>query len=235
MPALTFLTVDTISAWSKLRFGRVEAFKQARSSFAAKSRSMLGLQIATPGFGRENPRIHSHIAVKDPGRSLLYKRCARSPDSHLTRLVAMSSLIAPLSELKALLASGLISEELYTTHCERLLSALHDHPPETPPQPNAANAANAAKPPQTTSPSKSERSMAMSMAYSDPDGLAEFGVQLSSAELAGLDIKSQSSNGSALTQVFVPSSASPELSPGLPVSTPLQNNEVPAPKCACFE
>ena len=92
----------------------------------------------------------------------------------------MSSLIGPLSELKALLASGLISEELYTTHCERLLSALHDHPPETPPQPNAANAANAAKPPQTTSPSKSERSLAASMAYSDPDGLAEFGVQLSS-------------------------------------------------------
>ena len=178
MSALTFLTVDTISAWSKLRFGRVEAFKQARSTLAAKSRSMLGLQITTPGFGRENPRIHSHIPVKDPGRSLLYKRCARSPDSHLTRLVAMSSLIGPLSELKALLASGLISEELYTTHCERILSALHDHPPETPPQPNAANAANAAKPPQTTSPSKSQRSMANSMAYSDPDGLAEFGVQL---------------------------------------------------------
>ena len=233
MSALTFLTVDTISAWSKLRFGRVEAFKQARSSFAAKSRSMLGLQIATPGFGRENPRIHSHIAVKDPGRSLLYKRCARSPDSHLTRLVAMSSLIGPLSELKALLASGLISEELYTTHCERLLSALHDHPPETPPQPNAANAANAAKPPQT-SPSKSQRSMGNSMAYSDPDGLADFGVVLSAAELAGLDIQSQHSNGSAATQVFIPSSASPEPSPDLPVSTPLQNNEVPAPKCACF-
>ena len=196
---------------------------------------MLGLQITTPGFGRENPRIHSHIPVKDPGRSLLYKRCARSPDSHLTRLVAMSSLIGPLSELKAVLASGLISEELYTSNCERILSTLFVHPPETPPQPNAANAANAAKPPQTTSPSKSERSMAASMAYSDPDGLAEFGVQLSSAELAALDIKSQSSNGSATTQVFVPSSASPELSPGLPVSTPLQNNEVPAPKCACFE
>ena len=196
---------------------------------------MLGLQIKPTGFRRENFRIPSHIPVKDYGRSLLHKRCARSPGSHLTRLVAMSSLIGPLSELKALLASGLISEELYTTHCERLLSALLDHPPETPPQPNAANAANAAKPPQTTSPSKSERSMANSMAYSDPDGLAEFGVVLSAAELAGLDIKSQSSNGSALTQVFVPSSASPELSPGLPVSTPLQNNEVPAPKCACFE
>ena len=195
---------------------------------------MLGLQISTPGFGRENPRIHSHIAVKDPGRSLLYKRCARSPDSHLTRLVAMSSLIGPLSELKALLASGLISEELYTSNCERIVSTLFVHPPETPPQPNAANAANAAKPPQT-SPSKSESSMAASMAYSDPDGLAEFGVQLSSAELAGLDIQSQSSNGSAATQVFVPSSASPELSPDPQVSTPLQNNEVPAPKCACFE
>ena len=40
--------------WPKLRFGRVDAFKQARPTHAAKSRSMLqlGLQIITPGFGR---------------------------------------------------------------------------------------------------------------------------------------------------------------------------------------
>ena len=193
------------------------------------------MQIITPGFGRENSRTPSHIPVKDYGRSVLYKRCARSPDSHLTLLVAMSSLIGPLSELKALLESGLISEELYISNCERILSARHVHPPETPPQPNAANAANAAKPPQTTSPSKSERWMANSMAYSDPNGLAEYSVVFSAAELAGVDIQSQHSNGSAATQVFVPSSASPELSPDLPVSTPLQNNGVPVPKCACFE
>ena len=72
------------------------------------------------------------------------------------------------------------------------------------------------------------------MAYSDPNGLAEFGVILSAAELTRLDIQSQNSNGSAATQVFVPSLASPELSPGLLVLTPLQNNEAPAPKCACF-
>ena len=76
--------------------------------------------------------------------------------------------------------------------------------------------------------------MGNSMAYSDPDGLAEYSVVLSAAELAGLDIQSQQSNGPAATQVFVPSSASPELAPDLAVSTPLQNNEAPRPKMCLF-
>ena len=149
------------------------------------------------------------------------------PDTHLTRLIAMSSVRSRLADLKASQSSGLILDDQYTTHCDRVLSALHDRPPETPPRPNATNATNAAntaQPPQTSSPSKSQRSMANSMAYSDPDGLAEYSVILSPAELAGLDIQSQNSHRSAATQVSIPSSALPELSPerlpDLPVLTP---------------
>ena len=161
---------------------------------------MLGFQITTPGFGRENSRIPSHILVKDYSQSLLHRRHTCSPDSHLTCLVVMSLLIVHLLDLKALLTLELISEELCTAHCERILFTIHDHPPEMPLQPNAANAA---KLPQTTSPSRSQRSMANSMAYSGPNGLAEYSVQWLAAKLTGLDLKSQSSNGSAVTQAFV--------------------------------
>ena len=179
-----------------------------------RNHGRLGLQIITPGFGRENSRNATHFPVKDPGRSLLYNRRAHSP--RLSPHTSCCNVLTDRAFVRPLLTSELISEDLYTTHCDRILSALHDHPPEAPPQPNAANAANAAKPLQTTSPSKSQRSMGNSMAYTDPDGPTEYSAILSAAELAGLGIQSQHSNGSATTQVFVPSSALPEL-----VSRPL--------------
>ena len=135
-----------VHASSKLRFGRVEAFKQARPSLAAKSRSMLGLQATAPGFARKSPGVGSVFPPRCLTGRLLYKRCACSPGSHLTRLVAMSSVHSRLADLKALQSSGfmIITDEQYTTHCDRILSALHGRPPETPPRSNAVNAANAA-------------------------------------------------------------------------------------------
>ena len=75
----------------------------------------------------------------------------------------------PDSPVNALQSLGLISDEQYNTHCNLILTALHDCPTEMPLWPNAANATNVANAalPKASSFSKSQRLIANAMAYMD--------------------------------------------------------------------
>ena len=118
---LGFPNADTTSGMIEAAFWSRGSFKQARSSFAAKSRSMLGLQITTPGFARENPGVGSVFPpLKMFDRKAIVYKVRSFPDSHLTRLAAMSTLRSHLAEFKAAQLSGLITDQQYYGVCRNM-------------------------------------------------------------------------------------------------------------------